>query len=135
MASGATHLHAVPGGDRIRRGVAGDTVGRVNRYTHQVRAIQPLAGPNEKLRFNWNTPLHLSPNEKGTLYMGAQFLYRTRDMGDTWERISPDLSTNDPAKLQQDKSGGLDLAPLVVFIIIIIAQRALANNAGFFYGM
>ena len=31
--------------------------------------------------------------------------------------------------------GGLDLAPLVVFIIIIIAQRALANNAGFFYGM
>ena len=32
-------------------------------------------------------------------------------------------------------TGGLDLAPLVVFIIIIIAQRALANNAGFFYGM
>ncbi|MFV0385266.1 YggT family protein [Paracoccus sp. (in: a-proteobacteria)] len=32
-------------------------------------------------------------------------------------------------------TGGLDLAPLVVFIIIIILQRALANNAGFFYGM
>ena len=31
--------------------------------------------------------------------------------------------------------GGLDLAPLIVFIAIIIAQRALANNAGFFYGM
>ncbi|MTH33006.1 YggT family protein [Paracoccus limosus] len=31
-------------------------------------------------------------------------------------------------------TGGLDLAPLVVFIIIIIAQRALANNAPFFYG-
>ena len=31
-------------------------------------------------------------------------------------------------------TGGLDLAPLVVFIIIIILQRALANNAGFFYG-
>lgn len=31
-------------------------------------------------------------------------------------------------------TGGLDLAPLVVFIVIIIAQRALANNAGFFYG-
>ena len=32
-------------------------------------------------------------------------------------------------------TGGLDLAPLVLFIIIIILQRALANNAGFFYGM
>ena len=32
-------------------------------------------------------------------------------------------------------TGGLDLAPLVVFVIIIILQRALANNAGFFYGM
>ena len=32
-------------------------------------------------------------------------------------------------------TGGLDLAPLVVFIIIIVLQRALANNAGFFYGM
>ena len=32
-------------------------------------------------------------------------------------------------------TGGLDLAPLVVFIIIIILQRALANNAGFFYGL
>lgn len=31
-------------------------------------------------------------------------------------------------------TGGLDLAPLVVFIVIIIAQRALANNAAFFYG-
>jgi len=45
----------------------------------------------------------------GALYMGAQFLYRTRDMGDTWERLSPDLTTNDPAKQQQEKSGGLSV--------------------------
>ncbi|MEZ5723868.1 MAG: YggT family protein [Paracoccaceae bacterium] len=31
-------------------------------------------------------------------------------------------------------TGGLDLAPLVVFIIIIIIRQGLANNAGFFYG-
>jgi photosystem II stability/assembly factor-like uncharacterized protein len=41
--------------------------------------------------------------------MGSQFLFRTRDMGDNWEKISADLSTNDPAKLQQDKSGGLSV--------------------------
>ena len=40
-----------------------------------------------------------------------------------------------PIRRLLPNTGGLDLAPLVVFIIIIIAQRALANNAGFFYGM
>ncbi len=85
----------------------GGTVGRVNRWTHEVRSIQPLAGPNEKLRFNWNTPLALSPNEKGTLYVGAQFLFRTRDHGQTWDRISPDLTTNDPEKQKQEQSGGV----------------------------
>lgn len=39
-----------------------------------------------------------------------------------------------PVRRILPSTGGLDLAPLVVFIIIIIAQRALANNAGFFYG-
>ena len=39
-----------------------------------------------------------------------------------------------PLRAVLPNTGGLDLAPLVVFIIIIIAQRALANNAPFFYG-
>ena len=37
----------------------------------------------KKLRFNWNTPIALSPNEKGTIYIGAQFLFRSRDHGQT----------------------------------------------------
>ncbi|HEX9508819.1 MAG TPA: hypothetical protein VF947_10445, partial [Myxococcales bacterium] len=61
----------------------------------------------EKLRFNWNTPIHASPTQKGTIYMGAQFLFRSRDKGDTWERISPDLTTNDPEKQKQELSGGI----------------------------
>lgn len=40
----------------------------------------------------------------------------------------------EPVRRILPNTGGLDLAPLVVFIVIIIAQRALANNAGFFYG-
>lgn len=39
-----------------------------------------------------------------------------------------------PIRRMLPNMGGLDLAPLVVFIIVIILQRALANNAGFFYG-
>jgi photosystem II stability/assembly factor-like uncharacterized protein len=86
----------------------GGTIGRVNRHSLEVRSIQPLPNYNEKkLRFNWNTPIHMSPNEKGTLYIGAQFLFRSRDHGQSWERISPDLSTNDPEKQKQEESGGV----------------------------
>src|SRR5881394_465953 len=85
----------------------GGYVGRVNRYTHEARDIQPKPNYKEKLRWNWNTPMALSPNEKGTLYMGAQFLFRSRDHGQTWERISPDLTTNDPEKQKQEQSGGI----------------------------
>jgi len=85
----------------------GGTIGRVNRYTHETRTIQPEANYNEKLRWNWNTPIALSPNEKGTIYIGAQFLFRSRDHGQSWDRISPDLSTNDKMKQKQEESGGV----------------------------
>ncbi len=85
----------------------GGFIGRVNRYTHERRDIQPKANYKEKLRWNWNTPIALSPNEKGTIYIGAQFLFRSRDKGQTWDRISPDLSTNDPEKQKQEQSGGV----------------------------
>src|SRR5579862_9777634 len=49
----------------------------------------------------------MSPNEKGTIYIGAQFLFRSRDHGQTWDRISPDLTTNDPQKQKQEESGGV----------------------------
>jgi photosystem II stability/assembly factor-like uncharacterized protein len=85
----------------------GGYVARVDRRTHAARDIQPKAGYKEKLRFNWNTPIHASPTQKGTLYVGAQLLFRSRDRGDTWERISPDLTTNDPQKQKQELSGGV----------------------------
>jgi len=86
----------------------GGTVGRVNRVTLDGRSIKPQPNYGEgKLRFNWNTPIHVSPNEKGTIYIGAQFLFRSRDHGQTWDRISPDLTTNDTAKQKQEESGGV----------------------------
>ena len=86
----------------------GGEIGRVNRKTHETRGIKPLPRYGEgKLRFNWNTPIHLSPTQRGTVYIGAQFLFRSRDHGQTWQRISPDLTTNDTTKQQQEKSGGV----------------------------
>jgi len=87
----------------------GGTIGRVNRRTHEVRNIQPMPDYDEKLRWNWNTPIALSPNDKNTVYIGSQFLFRTRDHGQSWQRISPDLSTNDPQKQKQEQSGGVTI--------------------------
>jgi photosystem II stability/assembly factor-like uncharacterized protein len=85
----------------------GGHISRINRKTLEQRNIQPLAGYKEKLRYNWNTPIALSPNERGTLYIGSQFLFRSRDRGVTWDRISPDLTTNDPIRQRQEQSGGI----------------------------
>lgn len=85
----------------------GGYIARVDRRTHAARDIQPKASYKEKLRFNWNTPIFASRTRKGTIYLGSQFLFRSTDRGDTWERISPDLSTNDAEKQKQEQSGGV----------------------------
>jgi len=86
----------------------GGEIARVNRTTLSSRSIKPQPNYGEKkLHFNWNTPIHMSPNEPGTIYIGAQFLFRSRDHGQTWDRISPDLTTNDPEKQKQEESGGV----------------------------
>ena len=85
----------------------GGEIIRIDRRTLAQRSIKPQAGFKEKLRFNWNTPLALSPSDPNVLYIGAQFLFRTRDHGQSWDRISPDLTTNDPEMQKQEASGGI----------------------------
>ncbi|PYJ20508.1 MAG: sialidase, partial [Verrucomicrobia bacterium] len=63
--------------DYIYAEYQGGEIARVNRHTHEARNIKPRPNYKEKLRFNWNTPIALSPNEKGTIYIGAQFLFRS----------------------------------------------------------
>ena len=57
-----------------------------------------------KYRYNWNAPIIWSQHEPNTYYHAAQYLLRTRDMGLTWEEVSPDLSNNEKEK--QGKGGG-----------------------------
>ena len=72
---------------RARAGTSAASIARP--WRRAISSRRP--GYKEKLRFNWNTPIAASPTQKGTLYIGAQFLFRSRDRGDTWQRISPDL--------------------------------------------
>lgn len=85
----------------------GGNIVRYYKKTGEFKQIRPFPqSAKDKLRFNWNTPYTFG-SKSGNLYVGAQFLYRSKDKGDTWEKISPDLTTNDPEKQQQEKSGGI----------------------------
>lgn len=73
---------------------------RVNQSEGERINIEPKAAEGRPpYRYTWNTPLVMSPHDNKTIYTGGQMLLRSRDQGDSWEEISPDLSTNDPEKI------------------------------------
>ncbi|MBZ5627601.1 MAG: hypothetical protein LAO06_01910 [Acidobacteriia bacterium] len=81
---------------------AGDTYGRLYRWdkiTGQSQDISPTAVEEwttpitaKKLRFTWTSPVVFSPHDPKTLYMGAQYVLRSTDRGNSWLVISPDLT-------------------------------------------
>ncbi|MBZ5497953.1 MAG: hypothetical protein LAP85_16245 [Acidobacteriia bacterium] len=75
-------------------------LGRLDQKTGIRTDIRPTrAAGLPRLRYNWIAPIALSPHNPQILYAGAQVLFRSLDRGDHWEEISPDLTTNDSAKI------------------------------------
>ncbi len=60
-----------------------------------------------QFRYNWSSPVIVSFHNPHTLYFGGNYLFRSIDRGDSWQIISPDLTTNDPEKRNSSNSGGL----------------------------
>ena len=92
------------------RGYAMSQGGYLRRYnlrTGEQKDIRPGAPEGIKLRFNWNAAFAQDPFDPATIYYGSQFVHRSRDRGDSWEIISPDLTTNNPEWQNQAESGGL----------------------------
>jgi photosystem II stability/assembly factor-like uncharacterized protein len=88
----------------------GGNTNRFYRDTRESKEIRPFSSDaNDKLRFNWNTPITFSPSKKGVMYVGSQFLFKSTNRGDTWQKISGDLTTNNPEKQKQEESGGLTI--------------------------
>lgn len=86
----------------------GGNVNRINVKTVKAVNIKPQqTAAEEKLRWNWNTPIVTGVAGKKNLYIAAQYLYKSTDQGRNWTRISPDLTTNDKKKQEQENSGGL----------------------------
>jgi hypothetical protein len=69
----------------------------VHLATGEERGIRPvMADAADTLRFNWSTPMLRSPHDPRTVYYGANRLFRTRDGGQSWDVVSPDLTRNLP---------------------------------------
>jgi photosystem II stability/assembly factor-like uncharacterized protein len=72
---------------------------RFDQVTRQAANIQPQrAEGTPALRYNWITPIVLSPHNPQIVYTGAQLLFRSLNRGDAWQEVSPDLTTKDDSK-------------------------------------
>jgi len=83
-------------------------VSRFDKETGHNKTIRPTHPDKDVfLRFNWNAAISQDPHDENTVYYGSQFLHKSTDSGETWEIISPDLTTNDSTKQKQQETGGL----------------------------
>ena len=93
-------------------GSLGGTVERYDERTRQAREVEVwpevtvgMPAGAVKYRFNWTFPIAISPHDHNTVYAGSQHVHRTLNGGQSWQVISPDLTTGD--KTKQGISGGL----------------------------
>ncbi|HSF17095.1 MAG TPA: glycosyl hydrolase [Vicinamibacteria bacterium] len=97
--------------DIIYAGCYGGSITRVNRKTGETRQILHYpqlqlgqAARDLKYRFQWNAPIRLSPHDPDILYHASQVVHMSRDHGQSWTVISPDLTTDNAE--HQDYAGG-----------------------------
>jgi photosystem II stability/assembly factor-like uncharacterized protein len=75
-------------------------MGRMDQKTGVRTNIAPTRPAGQpRLRYNWIAPIAMSPFNPEIIYAGAQVLFRSLNRGNSWEEISPDLTTNDPEKI------------------------------------
>ncbi len=71
----------------------GGNMNRVDRLSQERKNIRPQPAQGEApYRWNWDTPMQLSPHAPNTLFVAANKVFRSTDRGDTWQAISPDLT-------------------------------------------
>ena len=92
-----------------------------------VLPLDPSGNGAEKLehRFQWTSPLFISPHDPNTIYTAGEVMFRSTDRGQSWTRISPDLTRNDKAK--QKPSGGpitLDITSVEYYDTIFAAAES-----------
>ena len=89
---------------------AGSYDGLITKYDHETGTEEdinpwpdnPMGWPAAplKYRFQWTAPIALSPHDPNVLYMGANVIFKSTNMGQSWTQISQDLTRNDKSKEQ-----------------------------------
>ncbi len=114
--SGGDGYYAVPipGSEHeVYTNLQGGVIFHVDSRYGNVRNIHPYpkitgsagdAIENHKYRFNWDSPISISPHDPNTVYFGGNVIFKSTNRGDSWKQISGDLTTNDKSK--QRTSGG-----------------------------
>ncbi len=101
---------------------------RRNFKTGETKSIRPIPKEGEPpYRFQWNSPIEISAYDHKTIYYGGNFLFRSTDMGDHWEKLGPDLTNNVdrrtlkilntlPTKDEMSREDGVEWWPCITVI-------------------
>lgn len=115
----------------------GGNLERIDMATAEVMDANPQPRRNDggpvgelKYRFNWNTPIVVSPHDPNTVYFGGNVLFKSTDFGKTWNVISPDLTTNDPSKTGNAGGGVWDENTTAEYYETIISVAESPARAG-----
>ena len=98
---------SVPPLQRGRRGGGGGEAPRRRRSPADPQRVTDIRPKDAELRAQWMAPIVVSPHDPKTVYLGYQYVLRSTDRGDTWERISPDLTANDPTQMLLKSSNAI----------------------------
>ncbi len=113
----------------------GNEVTRYNAKTKEARSVSPWihtldSPPNEtKYRCHWTAPMAIDPFDHNTVYYGCQVVFKTSNAGQSWDVISPDLSTKDPTRIVP--SGGIvgdNLGQFYGEVVFAIAPSAIQKG-------
>ena len=98
-----------------RRGgrATAETTGAQTPPSNRPQRSTPIRPREEDLRAQWMAPILVSPHRAATIYAGYQQVFRSRDRGATWDRVSGDLTDNDPARMLRKSSSEIPFQTIV----------------------
>jgi photosystem II stability/assembly factor-like uncharacterized protein len=99
-----TDLSVPPSPGGRRGGGAGTAPAEQPAAPQRVTNIRPK---EEDLRAQWMAPIIVSPHDTNTVYVGYQFVFKSSNRGDVWQKISGDLTSNDPARMLLKSSNAI----------------------------
>ena len=95
-----------------RRGRANPTATRAPSSSGPQRST-PIRPHEDNLRAQWMAPIIISPHKSSTIYAGFQYVFRSTDRGAIWQRISADLTDNDPSRMLRHSSSEIPYQTIV----------------------